>query len=266
MKFHWMDRGGMSSPEEINSLAKQLDYYGYYSLLLTYHSLQPDLLLKSALAANNIEKIKFMIAVRTYSISPEYLSMIYGSYNELFKDRLMFNIVSGDIHSEERSLENIPMFSEYLNTPEKRLEYTEQWIDKFINLNNIWGTPEFIMSGHSDKTKLMCSKLNITHLAMLNMYMDDLNNTNRIINNKQMISMSIVVTNTVLEAKNFINNLSDAEKQWTICGTKDYVKDEIKKLYNLGVNEIILSRCQADDNIHLTHELVKEIINNYNFV
>ena len=108
MRFHWMDRGGLNNPQDIKIMSEQLDKYNYYSMLLTYHSKNSDLLIKSLLAADKNINLKFMLAIRTYAISPEYLSMICNSYNQSFPSKLILNITSGDIHSEENSINDIP--------------------------------------------------------------------------------------------------------------------------------------------------------------
>ena len=61
MRFHWMDRGESDNSSKIKKLAEELEEYGYYSLLLTYHSKQTDLLTKSLLAADKNIKLKFLI-------------------------------------------------------------------------------------------------------------------------------------------------------------------------------------------------------------
>ena len=65
MNFHWMHRSSFDSKKDLIELSKKLDSVGYYSLLLTYHSELPDMILKSFEAASNNQKIKYMAAIRT---------------------------------------------------------------------------------------------------------------------------------------------------------------------------------------------------------
>lgn len=260
MKYHWMDRGSSSSLEEFKKISKEANEVGYYSLLLTYSSFQPDLLLKSAMIADNNIKTKFMLAIRTYAISPEYMSMICASYNEIFPNKLILNIVSGDIHDGETSIEDIPLFSNFLNTPDKRLDYTYEWVEKFLKISKKWYTPEIIMSGHSDKTKIMAKNFKATHLSMLNMYIDEIENKNRIINEKQMISLSILIRNTKKEAEEFLShNGGDRVKQWTIYGNDDDILQEIENLKKIGVSDIIISKNEKDKEYQKIHKLIKSI-------
>lgn len=259
-----MDRGDLNSPEKIKLLSKELDKYGYYCMLLTYHSKNSDLLTKSLLAADNNVKLKFMLAIRTYAISPEYMSMICNSYNQEFPNKLILNIASGDIHSEETSIDDLPMFNKNFNSPEKRLEYTKKWTEKFLKISNNKYLPELIMAGHSDKTRKMANTFNATHLAMLNMHLEYLNRPDTIKNNKQMVSLSILIRENKKEAKEFLlKNNTKGSENWTIIGNKEEVKEEILNLFKLKITDIIISQCPNDKEVYKIHELVKEIIDDY---
>ena len=255
-----MDRGGLSRVEDIRSLAKDLDSAGYYSLLLTYHSNNRDFLTKSLLAAEKNIKLKFMIAVRTYAISPEYMAMICKSYNEEFPNKLILNVVSGDIHKDEESVDNIVMFGEQLATPEQRLPYTEEWINKFLKISSKWYTPEILMGGHSDKTRQICNKFNFTHISALNMYLNYLKQENRVINKKQMVWVTALVRDSDDEAKTFLqNNSMLGAEQWTILGTHEYVKSKLLELETMGVTDTIIAQLDNDNESFRIHNIVKEL-------
>jgi alkanesulfonate monooxygenase SsuD/methylene tetrahydromethanopterin reductase-like flavin-dependent oxidoreductase (luciferase family) len=255
-----MDRGSLSKVEDIKSLTKDLDDAGYYSLLLTYHSNNRDFLTKSLLAADNTIKLKFMIAMRTYAISPEYMAMVCKSYNEEFPNKLILNVVSGDLHSDENSVNNIVMFGDQLSTPESRLPYTKEWIEKFLAISAKWYTPEILMGGHSEKTREMCNLFDFTHISALNMYLEYVKKQDRIINKKQMVWVTALVRETEQEAKDFLsnNNMLGAE-QWTILGTHDYVKNKLQDLQNLGVTDIIIAQLDNDTESYRIHNIVREL-------
>jgi alkanesulfonate monooxygenase SsuD/methylene tetrahydromethanopterin reductase-like flavin-dependent oxidoreductase (luciferase family) len=260
-----MNRGSANTPKKIADLATELDKYGYYSVLLTYHSLQSDVLLKSFLASDTSINLKFMVAIRTYAISPEYMSMVCAAYNESFPNKLILNVVSGDLHEEENSVEDIPMFSEYLNTPEKRLKYTNEWMLKFLKISKKWYTPEIIMGGHSETTRNMCNNFNATHLSALNMYTSYLEKENRIVNDKQMVAISILIRDSKEEAENFIeNNGGERAKQWTIYGDYQTVRNTICYLKTIGVTDIIISKSEGDKEEYRVHHLIKEMIDEEN--
>lgn len=250
----------MSTIDSIKALSSELDDAGYYSLLLTYHSNNYDFLTKSLLAANNDLKLKFMIAIRTYAISPEYMAMICRSYNDSFPNKLMLNIVSGDIHEDEKSIENIVMFGDKISTPESRLPYTHEWVEKFLKISKKWYMPEIVMGGHSDKTREMCNSFNFTHLAALNMHIDYIKKTDYIKNNKQMVATSILIRDTDQEAKDFLfENCGKGADQWTIAGSKNYVKEKILALEAAGVTDLIISKSMNDNESERVHNLIKSM-------
>jgi alkanesulfonate monooxygenase SsuD/methylene tetrahydromethanopterin reductase-like flavin-dependent oxidoreductase (luciferase family) len=256
-----MNRGGVSSIKDIESLSKVVDYYGYHSMLLVYHSKISDNLVKVARAMSKDQKIKYMIAIRTYAISPEYMAMICQSFNEMIPNKLMLNIVSGDIHNEETSLDDLIMISDLVDTPEKRLEYTDQWINKFIKMKILESVPEIVMGGHSKKTREMANKYNATHLGMVNSHVDYMESNPEVINSKQMVSISFVVRDTQEEADLFaLENLDNSQKHWTFCGTKDKILKTIAELKEIGVTDLIISGHSKDDHLSLVHDIIRELV------
>lgn len=260
MRFHWMNRGDINSVEEIELLSKSLESYGYYSVLLTYHSKSPDLLIKSFRAAQKKQKIKYMLAIRTYAISPEYMTMICRSYNEEFPEKLILNVVSGDIHKDETSIDDLVWISNCLDSPEKRLPYTKEWLKKFNNLASDC-MPEIFMGGHSNFTRRVANDFDATHISMLDMYREYLKNPDRIVNKKQMVSLSILIRDSVEEAKDFIKeNAVGNGLGWTLYGNRQDVLDQIKILEQSGVTDIIIAKINNDDKEDLIHELVGSLI------
>lgn len=261
MKFHFMSRE-IDSANDLEKMCNELDQYGFYSVLLTYHSNQPDWLIKSLIAANNKNKIKFMLAIRTYAISPEYMAMICASYNLYYPEKLILNIASGDIKNDESSIDNIVFFKNSLDTPQKRLPYTNEWTEKFLKISNKWYTPEIIMSGHSEYTKKMVKKFDATHLSMMDEYVSSIvydHNATR--NKKNMVSLSIVIRNSHEEAFEFVKDSSPANInnaiKWTFFGTRNDIYRKIVDLQNKGVTDILFVPYENDENIIEVFEFIK---------
>jgi alkanesulfonate monooxygenase len=259
-----MNRGDKSSVEDISALSKEIDQYGYHSILLVYHSKMPDNFIKVARALSKNEKIKYMLAVRTYAISPEYMAMMCKSFDEIANNRLMLNIVSGDIHKDENTIGDLVMISELLDTSEKRLIYTKKWMDKFLNIKDFECKPEIVMSGHSDSTRSMAIEYGATHLSMYDMHKQYVQQEFPIINKKQMISLSFVVRKTQEEADLFFKSLKDNEKLWTICGNEKTIKDFIEEMAKLGVTDILISGNLNDGQHILVHDIIKQIVEESN--
>ena len=260
MRFNWLHRGHTQDVATVEELVKELETYGYYSVLLTYHSKADDYFIKAARVLTNKQKIKLMLAIRTYAISPEYLSMICKSLNHISKEKITLNVCSGDFDNGEPDvLDNLVDSGPFLTAP-KRAEYTDKWMEKFLKLKD-FNVPDIYMAGHSEYTKNMAVHYNATHISMYDMYLKDLKKQDRIINKKQLITIVAVVRETQEEANLFFNeHVSKGSPQiYTFCGTKEYVKAKIKDIESMGGTEILLSRHINDNQVQLVHETIKEL-------
>lgn len=262
MKFHWMERGVDGSISYLQDISNVVDDAGYESMLLVYHSKIDDNWIKASRALNLSHKFKYMPAIRTYAITPEYCAMIARAFSTISPNRLMLNIVSGDIHQEETSIEDLIWFQEQLNTPEKRLKYTEDWLSKFIELSR-GVVSEIVMAGHSNDTRLMAEKYNATHLSMLNMQKQAYDNSNFLKNSKQMVSLSIIINDSAEEVNKLLSTNKGSD-QWTIYGNKGEVKEQIYSLKDFGVTDILINSHPDDKNSSLIHLAVKEMIGEQN--
>jgi hypothetical protein len=256
-----MLRGENNSIEYLSKLSKQLNDSGYYSILLVYHSKENDFLTKAIRVMSEKEKIKYMIAIRTYAISPEYLSMIIRSANEIAKDKIILNIVSGDIHSDETSLEDIVNKNDF-NTKEKRLKYTDQWINKFIKLSP---STELFIGGNSDITESIANKYNINNILMIDKYQNKIKKSEFKKNKKQTICSIVTIRETQDEANAFYENfLHETQKQTFIFGTKDMFKSTVKYLEGLGVTDMLIHSHDSDLESYRIHDIIKEILEEQN--
>jgi alkanesulfonate monooxygenase SsuD/methylene tetrahydromethanopterin reductase-like flavin-dependent oxidoreductase (luciferase family) len=257
-----MERNGYISIPALTNISNIVDEFGYESILLVYHSTVDDNWIKSARALDINHKFKYMPAIRTYAISPEYCAMMARGFNIIAPNRLMLNIVSGDLHKDETSVEDLIWVNDSLDTPEKRLNYTDEWLSKFIDLSE--GTvSEIVMGGHSNKTKLMAEKYGATHLAMLNMHKNSYNDPNFIKNTKQMLSLSVIINDSEEEIKAMLDG-SHGSNQWTIFGSKESVKEQLKDLTKLGATDLLISANPLDNNVSSIHYLIKEMIGEQN--
>lgn len=262
MKFHWMERGKDTSPHHLKTISAIVDEFGYESMLLVYHSKINDNWIKAARVLDTNHKFKYMPAIRTYAITPEYCAMMARAFYDISPNRLMLNIVSGDIHQEETSINDLIWDNNKLNTPEKRLEYTDEWMNKFIDMSN-GSVSEIVMGGHSNKTKIMAEKYGATHLAMLNMHKQTYSNPDFIKNSKQMLSLSIIINESQQEIERLLQSNKGSD-QWTIFGNKESVKQQIKDLKELGATDVLISSHPEDKNSTSIHYLIKEMIGEQN--
>jgi alkanesulfonate monooxygenase SsuD/methylene tetrahydromethanopterin reductase-like flavin-dependent oxidoreductase (luciferase family) len=256
-----MLRGENNSIEYLSKLSKQLNDSGYYSVLLIYHSKENDFLTKAIRVMSEKEKIKYMVAIRTYAISPEYLAMIIRSADEIAKDKIVLNIVSGDIHSDETSLEDIVNKNDF-ETKEKRLKYTDQWINKFITLSP---NTELFIGGNSDITESIANKYNINNILMVDKYQNRIKKTEFKKNKKQTVCSIVTIRKTQDEANAFYENfLHKTQKQTFIFGTKDMFKSTVRYLEGLGVTDMLIHSDDSDLESYRIHDTIREMTEEQN--
>jgi alkanesulfonate monooxygenase SsuD/methylene tetrahydromethanopterin reductase-like flavin-dependent oxidoreductase (luciferase family) len=253
-----MDRGGSASISQLKNVSSIVDEFGYESVLLVYHSKIEDNWIKAARVLDLNHKFKYMPAIRTYAITPEYCAMMAKAFSSIAPDRLMLNIVSGDLHKDETSVEDLIWLNDRLDTPEKRLLYTDEWLAKFIDLAGD-SVSELVMGGHSDQTKLMAEKYNATHLSMLDMHKFSYNSPHFIKNKKQMLSLSIIINDSPVEINKMLSTSVGAD-QWTIYGDKTSVRIQLEALAEIGATDLMISPHPEDKNIASIHYLIKEMI------
>jgi alkanesulfonate monooxygenase SsuD/methylene tetrahydromethanopterin reductase-like flavin-dependent oxidoreductase (luciferase family) len=254
-----MSRLDDTSVDGLKNLSKKLDDVGYYSVLMVYHSTISDHWLKAARILDESHKIKYMPAIRTYAITPEYCAMMCRAFNEIQPGRLMLNIVTGDLHKEETSVNDLIYIKDLMDTPEKRLNYTAEWIKKFKSFKISGGFPEIVMSGHSAITNKLAEEYADYHLSWIGQ------NSN-FIKDKNIISLPIVIRDTFEEAKSYVNN-SQFKEDVTVFGTEDQVINKLNEmmLKNPKITDFMLQGDVKDKkNWYRIHEMSKKIISKNN--
>jgi alkanesulfonate monooxygenase SsuD/methylene tetrahydromethanopterin reductase-like flavin-dependent oxidoreductase (luciferase family) len=253
-----MQRFDGSNPKELKTLSNVLDYSGYYSVLTVYHSKLPDYWIKIANIINPEHRLKYMIAMRTYAISPEYCAMMCEGFNEISSDRLILNVAAGDVHSDESSRSDVVAISELLRTHDDRVKYTSEWLEKFTNLPLLKNKPEIVVSGTSKETISNSEKYADAHLCMYSSYkngLSDLIKTKRVI-----VSRPIIIRDTTQEAEELYNQLpDDMGKASCLFGTENEIIDNIRLMEAEGITDILVSRTQLDNEHYRIHSMVKRI-------
>ena len=67
----------------------------FYGGLFIYDVPKGDSFTKVARVIDSEKEFKYLVAVRPYTISPQLVTMIYNSINDIHPGRLQLNIVSG---------------------------------------------------------------------------------------------------------------------------------------------------------------------------
>ena len=259
MKFNWMVRHEDTSPEGLKKAFEYLNSFGYNACMLTYHSKENDMFIKLARAINPELPMKYIIAMRTYAISPEYLGLMIKGFNEIAKDKLMFNIVAGDLHANETSLDDIVDRSG-LETSQDRVKYTTKWLEKFTNLEIIKNElPPLFMSGTSALTFENCEKFNGGAMTMVDYYLENKEFLSKF--ETKCVSLQICIRDTDEEAEFIKNSTYDGDKlKWCYYYSEDTLRKKILELEEMGVTDLMITPWPNDPEVGRVHEFVKKMV------
>ena len=92
---------------------------------------------------NLTEKIKYMIAIRPHAISPQYLSMIQNTLDEIAPNRLEINLIAGHIKPNEVDFGGILGGITDKSSVKDRVNYLIEYLDV---LNSMKSKPNYYVS------------------------------------------------------------------------------------------------------------------------
>jgi hypothetical protein len=259
MIFHYMLHADSARHKNLKTLFDKIDECGYYSVLLTYSSHQNDLWVKSISLIDPKYKFKFQPAIRTYAITPEYFAMIYNACEEISPNKYMFNIISGNLwNNTENTLDNIVWIKDLIDTPEKRLDYTLEWIEKLKKSRLISRNfPEIVMSGVTDQTLQNAASHADYTLPMVSDFIDDPKKF--MVTKKVMVCGAVVIRDSFEEAERVVDKGWPAhQKMWTLYGTESDILKEIKRIKDLGCTDFMIRQLTNDKEIYRIHDFVKK--------
>jgi len=265
MKISYMSRytqTNMENPESIKNFFNVLNDTGYDGILFVYHSTVSDYWIKCARYLDTSHKFKFIIAMRTYAISPEYCNMICNSFNEIQPGRLKLNVVAGDLHEHETSVSDVVFISDLINTTEKRVFYTKEWLEKFTKISK--DLPEIIISGYSDMANKNAELYADEQLMMLSTYKNLMKD--KIKCKGKMVSVPVCIADTNEEAEEKILKLwgnNDMMMDSAVYGTKEEVIKQIISLSEIGITNALISPVEPEQE-DVMHKMAKELIREIN--
>ena len=155
MNFYYF--GGHFTDNYSLEKASTLDKHHFYGVMFTYDATQGDMFVRTARDIKLDEKIKYLVAIRPYTISPQYLYTIYDSINEIMEDRVQINFIAGYIKDSEADVGGIVT---EINDKSSTVERSKYLIDFIKTLNK--------MSKNRKNKKLLDFYVSATNNYILN--------------------------------------------------------------------------------------------------
>lgn len=272
IRFHWMfSNGGGISDNYLKDFFTSLDEAGYYSVLLPYDPYIGDWMIRLTRTIDKKSSLKYMFALRTYALSPEYTAMMFNTFDELHPGLGMINVLAGDKTQMAREsslnddLNSAIMPDSFFSDPLERIEYTKKWLEKFTNLSILKRKPEIAITGTSDQTLQNVIEYGDYAGCMIYSYLEDPQRYN-IKDKKVIVVASLLLANNEQEYQAYKTELENEEhktRHFTIFGYKEEIAKEIEKIKALGAIDIMLTKHPVMKDEAKIHDFVKEYNENY---
>jgi alkanesulfonate monooxygenase SsuD/methylene tetrahydromethanopterin reductase-like flavin-dependent oxidoreductase (luciferase family) len=239
-----MLRDAHCNVDQLKDLSDRLEDSGYNSVLLTFHSAQADYFIKSAAALTPGHKLKYMLALRPYHVSPQYAAMMTRAYSEIDKDRLVFNWVAGDFHGrdDEPDIEfDIFGESEAIDSIQKRTTFLRKFIDMYRLYCPTAVVPRMVFSGASDYAIETTRMFKGTTLCMLDTYRENPEKFDGVAG--RMVSAGVVILESSKDIEEYKEKLRHANPRllsYSIIGDRETVKQKINELENEKITDLLL--------------------------
>lgn len=239
INFHWMAKGNYFKNELI-SLMDSIEPYTYKSILLPFQTLKNEPIISASFLANKYKHIKFMVAIRPYTISSLHLAMMVKTFYDLYGYRLIINFVAGTYDNEYK------LFTGKDSDIAQRKQILVNYIQDFINHCNGNKYAEIAISGSSLTSIEAVNKFGDYSINLLS-DIDKLQNCFK----PKMLRVSFAIDKTKEES------IFDSEKELnnSFCGTKNDIYKFLNNLEQQGVTDILISTLFSEiNNVQKLHD------------
>jgi hypothetical protein len=228
---------------------KTLHDHNYSGALFTYNIDQGDYFTR---IANGIDKkidFKYMVAIRPYAVSPQYLCMINNSMNMISKDKIQINLISGTLQDWEKDFGGIIGTT---NDSSSNVEKSEYLMDYIENIETIKRKiPDYYVTITNEFVFNKASKFGS---KMIIPYEDYKNNSYDLNNQKIMVAVAPIIRKTreELDNSNFRSDLRNAG----LFFYEEFI-DFIEELKNKGIEEVMICHWDKKEK-KILNKIVKE--------
>lgn len=231
--------------DEILDIMHELDQVGYYSVLFTVHSRMADYFPKAAYSINRRQKIKYMMAVRPYLLTPQHFKSLIIGLDDIQPNRFMVNWVHGELGPKE-NFNGILDLQANLFEPSERKEYLKRFVKTLdaADTYHEFVMPESLLSGGSAESIALAEELGM-HSA--NGYDSFVGGGYAHYANKNFekifIQLGLLIRDTDEEAADAYENLvPDYCKGINIIfGSPETIMKKLSELRDLGATDLLIS-------------------------
>jgi hypothetical protein len=228
---------------------EELYNHHYTGILLTYSIDQGNHFIGVASEIDKEKDFKYMVAVRPYLVSPQFLYTINNSMNFIDKNKLQLNIVSGFVKDNEKDLGGVLGPVHDLSSNIEKSNYLIEYIKNIENIKNhgldyyVTATNKFVF----DAASSLGNKMIISYDHYRDKHFD-------LSNKKVMLAILPILRKTQEE----IDKIKpDKELSDMVHMTYDNFKLLIEELEKDGIEEIMICTFERKEQRRI-RKVVKE--------
>jgi hypothetical protein len=174
MDIYWFERDKQTD-SDLAQRAIDLENSGLNGVMYPYGPTIGDFFTKISRMIDINSTFKYIVAIRTYTISPQYLSMICASINDISKKRIMLNFLTGYISEKERKIGGILSETNDHSSNIERSNYMLKYAKDFREISNgeQFSPVDFFVSTTNKQVFDECTKNDLPILIPYLRYKED---------------------------------------------------------------------------------------------
>lgn len=259
MRFHYMSLFEDNSKDKLIELSNIVQEVGYKSLLLVYDTSLDNALINVANTINKNHTFKYIIAIRSYSVSPEFLASVHETFEKIYPGRVTFNIIPGNIKHYETSIYDVVFIENKIKTSQDRDLYTLEWIRKYSKIAMAKGLPPIMLSGHTDDFQKCSMDYGLTNIIQLSDFIEKSNKKNFLSSKNQIVSVGISVEDQNEIISELSKELIKSHNDYTLNGSPRHIYKKICEIELSGVSDLLVHALPDKRGSSKIHKLFRDI-------
>ena len=154
MNIIWFERDA-GKISDLSQRSEELKQSGFSGTMYPYDIDCGDFFTKIA-EQTTVNNFQYIVAIRPYVISPQYLSMVCKSLNKKYRNKVSINFLTGWIKEYEYKFGGILTEPNDRSSSIDRSKYMLQYVEEFKNLKTI--IPNFYISTTNDEVFKKCKE------------------------------------------------------------------------------------------------------------
>jgi hypothetical protein len=242
--------------DKINEV-EELVNHGYSGCLFIYNKSSSDFFTQISRTIVEKQKFKYMVAIRPYTISPQYLCKINNSINNIDKDRLEINFITGYRYAREDRTNSGGVLGS-INDPsptDDKANYLIEYIDVLEKIDEV--VPDYYLSVANKDMVNKTLKHNSKLLIEYQEYKDKIYN----IENRNVMVYFWAILRETKEELEYVRKhriKEDYEYFNILYFTHKEFNDIIDELKNKGINKILLYTNWIEKERSILNNFVKQ--------